>query len=92
MPTDETREEPNELSPDAMATRLSALKRIAEEAYDAMYDGSLSSGAAGPYSDAKEALYQAIFLAKRMPGAEDEVRALEARLAHIKAVFRSQFA
>jgi hypothetical protein len=42
------------------------------------------------YSDAKEALYDAIGLARRL-GKVDVAARLERRLAHIKAVFRSQF-
>jgi hypothetical protein len=69
--------------------RLAFLERQAEEAYDQMYDAG-SSGAAACYSDAKEALYTAIGIARQLAD-EDTARRLEARLAHIKAVFRSQF-
>jgi hypothetical protein len=70
--------------------RLALLERQAEEAYDAMYEAHSSSHAGACYSDAKEALYSATSLAQRL-GAEDAAKRLEARLAHIKAVFRSQF-
>jgi hypothetical protein len=69
---------------------LAACKRIAEEAYDRLYEVHSSSDATACYSDAKEALYDAIGLARQLELA-DEVEAIEKRLAHIKAVFRSQF-
>ena len=46
--------------------------------------------AAARYSDAKEAPRDAIALARRLGQGQVTTR-LEARLAHIKAVFRSQF-
>jgi hypothetical protein len=55
-----------------------------------MYDAHDPGGAAVCYSDAKEALYDAIGLARRL-GKVDVAARLERRLAHIKAVFRSQF-
>ena len=62
----------------------------AEAAYDKMYDAASSTEAAARYSDAKESLRDAIGLARRLR--QDAVATrLEARLAHIKAVFRSQF-
>jgi hypothetical protein len=69
---------------------LRQLEEFAEAAYDKMYDASSPSGATALYSDAKEALADAIGLARRLGLAEDVTR-LEERLAHIKAVFRSQF-
>jgi hypothetical protein len=69
---------------------LAACKRIAEEAYDLMYEAHSPSDATARYSDAKEALYDAISLARAL-NLMDEVETLEKRLAHIKAVFRSQF-
>jgi hypothetical protein len=69
--------------------RLRWLEAQAEEAYDRMYDAGYS-GATGCYSDAKEFLYDAIGLANRL-GLTDEAERLSNRLAHIKAVFRSQF-
>jgi hypothetical protein len=74
----------------AAMERLRRLEAFAEDAYDRMYDAGNPSGATALYSDAKEALYEAIGLAKRLCRADDAAR-LEARLAHIKAVFRSQF-
>jgi hypothetical protein len=55
-----------------------------------MYDDTRGNNAAVHYSDAKEALYDAIGLARRL-GQEAQATRLETRLAHIKAVFRSQF-
>lgn len=69
--------------------RLHWLEAQAEEAYGRMYDAGFG-GAAGCYSDAKEYLYDAIGLAERL-GMEEEAGRLSKRLAHIKAVFRSQF-
>lgn len=69
---------------------LAACRRIAEEAYDRLYEVHSSSEATACYSDAKEALFDAIGLARQLELA-DEMEAIETRLAHIKAVFRSQF-
>ena len=67
---------------------LRVCKAIGEKAYDQMYEahGSLS----GLYSDAKEAFYDAISIANEL-GLKEESEALQKRLEHIKAVFRSQF-
>jgi hypothetical protein len=70
--------------------KLRAFEAQAEDAYAAMYDAPNSTAAAGCYSNAKEALYDAIGLARRL-GKADVAAQLEARLNHIKAVFRSQF-
>jgi len=70
--------------------RLDALERAAEAAYDLMYDAHSPSDATMHYSDAKEALYTAIGDARRL-GDEAAAERLSKRLAHIKAVFRSQF-
>jgi hypothetical protein len=70
--------------------RLAFLEAQAETAYDQMYDAMSSTDAAARYSDAKEALADAIALARRLRQ-DAVVTRLEARLAHIKAVFRSQF-
>ena len=74
----------------AATKRLRQLEAFAEDAYDKMYDATKSRDAATHYSDAKEALSDAIGLARRLGRTKDAAR-LEARLAHIKAVFRSQF-
>jgi hypothetical protein len=70
--------------------RLAWFEAQAEAAYDKMYDASHSTDAAARYSDAKEALHDAIALAHRLGQGATAAR-LEARLAQIKAVFRSQF-
>ena len=55
-----------------------------------MYDATSSSDATARYSDAKEALHSAIALAHGL-GQPETAKRLEARLAEIKSVFRSQF-
>ena len=70
--------------------QLEHLKAMGEKAYDDMYEAHSSSSATAFYSDAKECYYDAIGLARRL-GLNEEAEALEKRLAHIKAVFRSQF-
>jgi hypothetical protein len=66
---------------------LSALEKLGERYYDAMYDTRYP---AGEYANAKDAFGDAIVLARALGETEIEKR-LEARLAHIKAVYRSQF-
>lgn len=78
----------SELDPDR--AQLAHLERMAEVAYDRMYEVHSHSDATAAYSDAKEALYDAIGLAQRL-GLDAEAERLSDRLAHIKAVFRSQF-
>ena len=70
--------------------QLAHLKAMGEKAYDDMYEAHSSSGATACYSDAKECFYDAIGRAHRL-GLKEESESLSARLAHIKAVFRSQF-
>ncbi len=70
--------------------RLRHLEAVAEQAYDEMYDARNSSHVSACYSDAKDALRHAIELARQL-GMATESERLEKRLAHIKAVFRSQF-
>lgn len=71
--------------------QLASCERIAEQAYDDMYEKAHSpSAATGYYSDAKEAFSDAIRAAREL-GLEEEVKRLEERLEHVKAVFRSQF-
>ena len=72
------------------ADLLRALEAQAEAAYDAMYDADSPNAAGWLYSDAKEYFYDAIGVARRL-GAEDDARRLEARLAHVRAVYNSQF-
>ncbi|MDZ4741417.1 MAG: hypothetical protein SGJ03_16155 [Alphaproteobacteria bacterium] len=69
---------------------MRALEAMAEAAYDAMYEAHSKSGAGVCYSDAKDYFREAIAVAGRLGATEDVVR-LEARLLHVKAVFRSQF-
>ena len=65
---------------------LAAIVAKAEDAVERMYE---RSGGAGAYAEAKDYFGDAIGLAKRL-GLDDDVRKLEARLAEVKAVFRSQ--
>ena len=62
----------------------------AEAAYDEMYDARTPGDATARYSDAKEFFRSAIRVAREL-GWEDTAATLEARLEHVKAVFRSQF-
>lgn len=75
---------------DGMRKRLAACKQIGESAYDAMYDAHDSSTATARYSDAKEAFYDAIAASRELEW-DEETSAIEARLTHIKEVFRRQF-
>jgi hypothetical protein len=70
--------------------QMAFFERQAEEAYSRMYDATSQSDATARYSDVKVALYSAIGIARRLADQESASR-LEARLAEIKAVFRSQF-
>ena len=71
--------------------RLAWLEAEAEKTYAKMYEVWNPTDAAGCYSDAKEFLHDAIALARQLGRAADAER-LSARLADIKAVYRSQFA
>ena len=75
---------------DYLLRRLAYFKLLGERAYSDMYDVVLTSTAAGYYSNAKEAFYSAISTARDLELTAEQY-ALEDRLAHIKAVFRSQF-
>ena len=71
--------------------RMKSAEAYGEKAYDDLYEKAHSpSDARMYYSDAKEGFYDAIKYAREL-GLEEDVKRLEARLAHIKAVFRSQF-
>ena len=70
--------------------RLLALERLAEESISAMYDAIHPTNATGHYSNAKEALHDAIGLARQI-GDGPTAERLSRRLADIKATFRSQF-
>jgi hypothetical protein len=74
---------------DTMHKELARCRGMGEKAYDNMYDAVLS-GASGYYSEAKDAFLEAIVIAGELELPEEQA-ALEARLAHIKDVFRSQF-
>jgi len=74
----------------AQLEQLAHLKAQGEKHYDDMYEAHPSSSATACYSDAKECYHDAIGLARRL-GLDEEAKALETRLEHIKAVFRSQF-
>jgi UDP-3-O-acyl-N-acetylglucosamine deacetylase len=67
--------------------RLRELERLGEAHYDAMYD---ARNPTADYANAKDAFRDAIALARTI-GETTTVERLQARLAHIKAVFRSQF-
>lgn len=67
--------------------RLKALEAIAEGYYDEMYESSYPTGR---YSDAKEAFYAAIALAKKL-GRQKDVKRLEKRVEHVKEGFRRHF-
>jgi hypothetical protein len=71
-------------------TTIARLEEAAEASYTLMYDARTPSDATAHYSDAKEALYDAI-AAAREAGQSATAERLEKRLQHIKAVFRSQF-
>jgi hypothetical protein len=75
---------------DYLCRRLDYFKLLGERAYSDMYDVISPSAATAYYSDAKEAFYSAISTARDLE-LRAEQHALEERLAHIKAVFRSQF-
>ncbi len=75
---------------DYLSRRLEYFKQLGERAYSDMYDVISPSSATGYYSDAKEAFYSAISTARDLELAVEQ-QSLEERLAHIKAVFRSQF-
>jgi hypothetical protein len=68
--------------------RLRQIVVLGEKYYDQMYESR--RGANGCYSNAKDAFYDAIGMANAL-GMKEEAEALSKRLAHIKAVFRSQF-
>lgn len=67
-----------------------AWETLAERAYDEMYDARGPSSAMACYSRAKDYLTDAIAAARRL-GEEATAERLAKRLAHIKAVYRSQF-
>jgi hypothetical protein len=70
--------------------RLADLKAKAEMAYDDMYEVHSFEEANTCYRDAKDYFVAAITLAKEL-NLTEECEALHQRLAHVQAVFRSQF-
>jgi hypothetical protein len=78
------------IPPDDSEQHLCWLEAQAEKSYSDMYEAHSLSAATAHYSDAKEYLYDAIGLARGL-GKHAEEKRLSDRLAHIQAVFRSQF-
>jgi hypothetical protein len=76
---------------EAQLKQLEHLKAMGEKAYDEMYEAHSQSDINACYRDAKDYFDDAIALARRL-GRVEEAAALGERLAHIKAVYRSQFA
>lgn len=73
-----------------VVARIHFFEVEAEDAYTKMYDATDNTAATAHYSNAKEALHSAIGLADGLDDPATTLR-LQDRLAHIKAVFRSQF-
>jgi hypothetical protein len=69
---------------------IARLEQLAEQAYGAMYDTPPLSSSKDAYEDACINLQKAIDEAQRLDLA-DEVARLSRRLAHIRAVYDSQF-
>ena len=76
---------------EAEIQQLERLKAMGEKAYDEMYEVHSQREVNASYRDAKDAFDDAIGLARGL-GLAQEAEALSERLAHIKAVYRSQFA
>jgi hypothetical protein len=70
--------------------RLNEYIRLGEDSYDQLYEPRVHTNPAGHYSDAKDFFIEAIGLAREL-GLIDQAQTLSERLAHIKAVYRSQF-
>jgi len=81
----ETSEDPNERH----ACEIASNEKLAEAAYDAMYEARPSS-VRDCFDDACGYLAEAISIAKRA-GLDDEVTRLTARRDHIMKVYDSQF-
>ena len=80
----------NQAPPDDLDARLRWLEQQAELAYEAMYHAPAGAALAAHYNDAKEFLFDAIALARRL-GKAETVEHLSRRFDEIKAVFRMQF-
>lgn len=74
---------------DYQLRRLDYFKALGEKAYSDMYE-VVFAGATAHYSNAKEAFYSAIRTARDLE-LTSEVQTLNARLDHIKNIFRHQF-
>jgi hypothetical protein len=70
--------------------RLRQCIKLGEDAYDQLYEPQTHNNPAGHYSDAKDFFGEAIGLANTL-GLNEQAQELSERLAHIKAVYRSQF-
>ena len=81
----------DETEREAQLKQLEHLKAMGEKAYDDMYEAHSQRDINACYRDAKDAFDDAIGLAQRL-GLDREAETLSERLAHIKAVYRSQFA
>ena len=71
----------------SLLEQMRRCEALAEKAYDEMYDTRYP---AGPYSDLKD-FFLAAIVAAREAGLPEEAERLSKRLAHCKAVYRSQF-
>ena len=78
-----------EIDAEALIADMKENEKLAEAAYDAMYDAS-PSAAKDYFDDARGFFGKAIDLAKRA-GLADEVARLSARCDHIVSVYDSQF-
>jgi len=78
----------NETDRQSQLNRLRECIRLAEAAYDELYEPRTLQPA-GPYSDVKEFYGEAIGLARKL-GLSDEVQRLEKRLAEIREIARGQ--
>jgi hypothetical protein len=81
-------EVPEPLERDYQLSSLRKCASLGEKYYDQMYETRLSK--TGLYSDVKDTFIDAISLANKL-GLSEYAEALDKRLEHIKAVFRSQF-
>ena len=70
--------------------RLDRCIKLGEDSYDQLYEPRTHTNPAGHYCDAKDFFSEAVGLASEL-GLNDQAQALSERLAHIKAVYRSQF-
>ncbi len=72
------------------APEIARLEQLAEQAYSAMYDTPPLSSSKDSYEDACLHLQKAIDEARHLDLADEGAR-LSRRLAHIRAVYNSQF-